>query len=326
MKMERPVLLVLALLLASGGSALATMASPADPRVYILSPVEGQQFAPGDRVSIVAEIAPSLQATDGMVTLAGLGSLKATGFSGTGFDASFVIPEFYAGPLTLQPEVFAGRTVLGPRVTIKVKPRTPPVTLSVINRNNYPSLTGQGPERLAVKGRYANGVERDLSSSEAGTTYTTSNPAVVTVDRDGVCRPVGSGLAVVTVENGGVREYAMFAVDDPAHPAAPIDLTPHVAIRRGSLRVDANPQIVYDVVQEVTITNVTALPLVGPLFLGIADLPKGVLPLGDTRQLELPGSGLDLLPGQSVSVELRFLNQGDAPIQYTARVYHGRAP
>jgi len=94
MKMERPVLLVLALLLASGGSALATMASPADPRVYILSPVEGQQFAPGDRVSIVAEIAPSLQATDGMVTLAGLGSLKPTGFSGTGFDASFVIPEF----------------------------------------------------------------------------------------------------------------------------------------------------------------------------------------------------------------------------------------
>ena len=108
--------------------------------------------------------------------------------------------------------------VLGPTVTIKVKPRTAPVTLSVVNRNNYPSLTAQHPERLRVKGVYANGVERDLSSSEAGTTYTSSDPAVVAVDRDGVCRPVGSGLAVVTIENGGVREYAMFAVDDPATP------------------------------------------------------------------------------------------------------------
>ena len=90
--------------------------------------------------------------------------------------------------------------------------------------------------------------------------------------------------------------------------------------------MDRNPQIVYDLVQEVSITNVTALPLVGPLFLRIADLPKGVLPLGDTRQLELPEAGLDLLPGQRVSVEPRFLNQGDAPIQYTAKLYHGRAP
>ncbi len=124
----------------------------------------------------------------------------------------------------------------------------------------------------------------------------------------------------------GYANNAMFAVDDPAQPAAPIDLTAHVAIRLGSLRVDPDPQIVYDVVQEVTITNVTALPLVGPLFLSIVDLPTGVLPLGDTRQLELPGSGLDLSPGLSVSVELRFLNQGYAPIQYTAKVYHGRAP
>jgi len=324
-EMGRAVLLALALL-GTGGSALAATASPVDLRVHIVSPVEGQQFAPGDKVPIVGEIAPSLQATDAGVTLWGLGGLTLTGFTGTGFEASFVIPEFYAGPLTLQPEAYAGRVVLGATVTIKVKPRTPPVTLSVVNRNNYPSLTAQHPERLRVKGVYANGVERDLSSSEAGTTYTSSNPAVVAVDRDGVCRPVGRGLAVVTIENGRVREYAMFAVDDPAQPAAPIDLTAHVAIRLGSLRVDPDPQIVYDVVQEVTITNVTALPLVGPLFLSIVDLPTGVLPLGDTRQLELPGSGLDLSPGLSVSVELRFLNQGYAPIQYTAKVYHGRAP
>jgi hypothetical protein len=322
----RPVLLVVALLLAGGGSALAATASPADPRVHIVSPVEGQQFAPGDEVTIVGEIAPPLQATDAGVGLRGLGGLTVTGFTGTGFEARFVIPEFYAGPLTLQPEAYAGRTVLGPTVTIKVKPRTPPVTLSVVNRNNYPSLMAGHPERLSVKGLYANGIERDLSSSEAGTTYTSSNPAVVTVDRDGVCRIAGSGLAVVTVENGGVREYATFAVDDPAHPGAPIDLTDHVVIRQGSVRADASQQIVYDVVQDVIITNVTALPLVGPLFLGIADLPKGVLPLGDTRQLELPGAGLDLLPGHSVSVELRFLNQGDASIQYKAKVYHGRAP
>src|SRR5688572_3841727 len=117
---------------AVGAAALAD-----DARVRIVSPVAGQQFAPGDKVSIVVEIAPSLRATDGGVGLGGLGSAKAKGFTGTRFTADFVIPEHYAGSLDMWPDVSAGGTVLGPKLSIKVRPLTPPKQLQALNRYNY---------------------------------------------------------------------------------------------------------------------------------------------------------------------------------------------
>jgi len=77
----------------------------------------------------------------------------------------------------------------------------------------------------------------------------------------------------------------------------------------------------------VTITNTTARPLAGPLFLAVTGLPKGVIAYGGDgggrHSLDLPHQGLGLLPGQSVTVDLEFLNQGNASIEYTAKVYHG---
>jgi hypothetical protein len=124
--MEIRRLYVLALFLGSLGDTFGSAALADDARVHIVSPIEGQQFAPGDKVSIVVDVAPSLRATDGSVGLAGLGSLKGKGFSGTRFTADFVIPDYFAGPLMLWPDVWAGKTVLGPKVRIKVRPLTPP--------------------------------------------------------------------------------------------------------------------------------------------------------------------------------------------------------
>lgn len=318
---------VLALFLASLGDIFGSAAWADDARVRIVSPIEGQQFAPGDKVSIVVDIAPSLRATDGSVGLAGLGSVKAKGFAGTRFTADFVIPDHYAGPLTLWPDVWAGATVLGPKVSIKVRPLTPPTQLRVLNRYYYLSLPRTHPERLSVKGRYAKDIERDVSSSASGTTYTSSNASVVSVDREGVCTAIANGLAVLAIENGGVRDFVTFVVGDPAHPSPPIDLSDQVAIRRGGLRLESNPRVVRSHYERVTITNTTALPLAGPLFLVIAGLPKGVIAYGGDgggrHSLDLPDEGLGLLPGQSVTVDLEFLNQGNASLEYTAKVYHG---
>jgi len=325
--MEIRRVFMLAWFLASLGDTFGSEALANDARVRIVSPVAGQQFAPGDKVSIVVEVAPSLGATDGSVGLAGLGSLKAKSFTGTRFTADFVIPNHYAGPLTLWPDVWAGETVLGPKVSIKVRPLTPPKQLSVPNRYYYVSLPRANPEHLSVKGRYAKGVERDLSSSASGTTYVSSNASVVSVDREGVCTVIANGLAVIAIENGGVRDFVAFVVDDPAHPGPPIDLSGQVAIRRGDLRLESNPRVVRSHYQQVTITNTTALPLAGPLFLTVTGLPKGVIAYGGDgggrHSLALPDQGLGLLPGQSVTVDLEFLNQGNASIEYTAKVYHG---
>jgi hypothetical protein len=123
-----------------------------------------------------------------------------------------------------------------------------------------------------------------------------------------------------------VSASPLFSVDEPAHPGPPIDLTDRVAIRKDKLREDQNPRIVYNIFQRVTITNTTALPLIGPLFLAVTGLPKGVIPLGGDKTSLDPPDGLNLFPGQSVTVELTFLNQGKAPIEYTAKMFHGRVP
>jgi hypothetical protein len=298
-----------------------------DARVHIVSPIEGQQYAPGDKVYIVVDVAPSLYATDGSIGIAGLGSVKGKGFSGKRFTADFLIPEYYAGPLVLWPDVWAGEPVVGPKVRIKVRPLTSPKQLRVLNRYYYLSLPRNCSEHLSVKGRYAKNIERDLSSSDSGTTYMSNNASVVSVDREGMCRVITNGFAVISIENGGVRDFVMFVVDDPAHPSPPIDLSDHVAIRRGDLRLESSPHVVRSHYQQLAITNTTTLPIAGPLFLTVTGLPKGVITYGGNGggqyRLDLPDEGLGLLPGQSVTVDLEFLNQGNASIEYSARVYLG---
>lgn len=324
--MKNPWIFVSAFLWVSAlGAFFGIEAFANDARVQIVSPKEGQIFAPGDKVSIAVEVAPSLHATDGKIGIFGLGSVHGTGFSSTRITAAFEIPEFYAGQLTLQPEVWAGGTVLGPKTSVKVRPRTPAKRLEALNR--YFSLDLGGRKKLYFKGLYANGIKRDLTSSAAGTTYKSSNPLIVSVDSEGSCTAIAKGLAVITVENKGVHDFAVFVVDDAAHPSPPIDLSDQVAIRLGKMRLETNPRVVRSHYQQVTIANTSSLPLAGPLFIAISGLPKGVILYGGDGEgrfvLTLPDQGLGLLPGQHVTVDLEFLNQGNAAIVYGTKIYHG---
>lgn len=101
--MKNSQIFVLSLLLGILGNSFTLAAFASDARVRIVMPIEGQQFAPGDRVAIAVDVAPLLHATDGSVQISGLGAVKGKDFSGTHFTADFVIPEYYAGPLTLCP-------------------------------------------------------------------------------------------------------------------------------------------------------------------------------------------------------------------------------
>lgn len=176
---------VLALFLGSLGDTFGSAALADDARVHIVSPIEGQQFAPGDKVSIVVDVAPSLRATDGRVGLAGLGSVKWKGFSGTRFTADFVIPDSFAGPLVLWPDVWAGHTVLGPKVRIKVRPLTPPKQLRVLNYYYYLSLPRTYPEHLSVVPIFDYGTTDQQGSvmSGDGTMLGVATPGRVTLWR-----------------------------------------------------------------------------------------------------------------------------------------------
>jgi hypothetical protein len=100
-----------ALLLITAVHAFAATVSGEDSRVRIVSPVEGQQFAPGDNVPIVVEIAAPLYATDGGVTVAGMGLLRARGYPGRRFTTKLTIPDAYAGPMKLVAYAIAGERI-----------------------------------------------------------------------------------------------------------------------------------------------------------------------------------------------------------------------
>ncbi len=56
--------------------------------------------------------------------------------------------------------------------------------------------------QIGVGGIYSDGVQRYITSSTDGTTYTSSNEQVVTVDKEGKVSAKGIGKAIITVRNG----------------------------------------------------------------------------------------------------------------------------
>lgn len=115
--------------------------------------------------------------------------------------------------------------------------------------------------------------------------------------------------------------------------AIPVDVTPTVSIARGGFRLN---RATGRYVQTVTVRNIGAGPITGPLSLvfdGVAPnatlfAPSGttsaVAPLGSPfLDLDLGAGGI-LAPNQSVSRVVEFINPTNRTITYTSRVLSGR--
>lgn len=178
-------------------------------------------------------------------------------------------------------------------------------------------------------GNYPGGVQRDLTSSAAGTTFKSSNTSVVTVDTEGNVVTTGFGTAVDTVANMGVQAFATFTVENPAHPLAAQDVTAATQITPLGLRVDRNTGF-FD--ETVELTPAASTPVVGPLYLVVTGLPTGVtlVNAGTTQNITPMGSpyyklllpdGLTLPSGTVLAKTIQFLNPDRTRIAYTAKVY-----
>lgn len=121
-------------------------------------------------------------------------------------------------------------------VTLRVVPRA---ALQSLDVRPFPAdlRIPEYPDRvLYVDGRYADGVERDVHKPGAGTRYTSSAPAVVTVADDGYLHAHNAGEAVVTVTNGAV------SVAVPVHVRSAATFTPTpVPLRTGSVLPPPQP-------------------------------------------------------------------------------------
>jgi pimeloyl-ACP methyl ester carboxylesterase len=306
--------------------------SATDSRVHITSPANGEIFAPGATVPITVALTPPLSANDIAVDIPNVGRLDGTNFNGTTYQASFLIPTDFAGALTLIPNITDTNNVpiQGVPVTIAVRPTTTASSITLTQHNFRITLPTANPsESLSLFGTYPNNVIVDFTSSAAGTTYQSTNTNVVQVNSEGIYQIMGPGTAVITAANAGLKDFAIFVVEDPANPLAPQDITLQVAVQLGGIRLDRTTGFF---VQDVTVTNSSPTPFPGPLYFIVSGLTSGVSLVnesGITQNIQ-PGSpfmtlplatdGLTLLPGQSVNLTLQFLDPNHTSIHYSSSV------
>src|SRR5271165_610805 len=323
-------------LLALTGLALtapALAAARVDSQVQITSPRAGQVFAPGD--TVVITVTTQIPAAAGYVGVGapGVGILQGTNYNGSTFQASFKIPESFAGPLTISPAVIGTdqTPVEGQSVTIIVRSSNAPERISLTQATFMMRAPG-ATENIYVQGMYSNGIERDLTSSTTGTAYRSSDTGIVRVSADGNVRATGFGIAIVSVVNAGRKAFASFWVEDPQHPLPPIEVTPQVRIDRLTAQITPFNALTSTYGQTLRVINASSIPLPGSLYVVISNLPsktvvtgggrtKVIEPLGSPYfSLKLP-DGLTLQPGQSVSVKLAMWILGSQPINYDVRVF-----
>ena len=322
---------------ASTTSALGSAASApvGDPRVQITRPANGQRFAPGETVNVTLQLTAPLTASAAFVApeVAGLPPLVATSASGDSYQATFVIPNTFAGPLVIAPAILdsSQNPIRGVTSTVDVVPAEAPSGL-ILAGGNYSHLSSApASDSIYVTGTYPDGVQLNLTSPVTGTTYTSSNPDVLTVDANGDVNIVTLGTAAVAVENGGQKVFSTFVVENPANPLPPQDVTAHVTISASGFQLNRSTGFF---VQTVELSNLTNFPIVGPLYFVLNNLTAGVTLItnsgGKTQTIPPARSpfirlkladGFTLQPGASVPLVLQFLDQSRTRINYTPKVF-----
>jgi len=89
---------------------------------------------------------------------------------------------------------------------------TPIPTALTITAPAGPMTQAGGTLQLAVTARYPNGSTGDVTPAAAGTTYTVSNPAIATVNGNGVVQAVSSGTVIVQASHEGASGMASIRV------------------------------------------------------------------------------------------------------------------
>jgi Bacterial Ig domain len=327
---------VIALLLLLASPALSALTLT--PGVTITAPVDGTVVRPGDTITVRVDVDTSLNPS----------SVLIGDFSGAGmalvedttppYETTLTVPMDWAGPIELGIDVkTTNDDIVGPSsVFINVVPQEAPARIAFLNDHKGIDTEPAVPPQmrsLTLNAYYAGGIRRDVSHPSLGTTYISSNPAVAAISPEGVLTPVAQGMTFITATFRGLKAYARIIVGDQIAVAAiPIDHTSVVSIVGGGFLFDrASGQYV----QQVKITNQSALPLPKPLDLILTGLPSGVklaeakgvtknvAPLGSPRVYVSGFDGPFLPPGQSVTLTLRFFNYNNQSITYTPKLYTG---
>jgi len=200
--------------------------------LIITHPNDGDVFHPGDVIALAADVGPN-ETDIRKVTFNGdQGWAQFIYAPGPIYRANLSVPKEFVGTLTLWVTGIVGPTATESVIrsgSIKIRVVLPPDIILVSMRPDPDKVflrkmpPGSDPEevrftetnRIAVMGRFSDGIERSLSSSIRGTTYETSDPKVATVNSEGLVSAVAPGQATITIKNGEKRVQVPVYVRPP---------------------------------------------------------------------------------------------------------------
>jgi hypothetical protein len=195
------------------GLGIAVLAaSPRAGALEIARPSAGASVTPGATVHVevaaaAGEVVQQLHAT-------ALGDLVAAAPGALSLDVP--VPADAVGPLVI---MATARLANGRDAFAAVDVVADPGPLDRIEIGAPPSLTHVGQlAQLEVHGFFADGVSRDLTHPDRGTTYQSSDPAVLGVDPSGLVQARTQGTAQVLVLSRGRSATATIRVAVPSPP------------------------------------------------------------------------------------------------------------
>ena len=188
---------------------LGTAVSPAIA-AEIAAPLSGAIVRPGTTVNVRVTATDDEQIRDVTFATRGGGTPAAAG----ALDADVPIPIDAVGPEFI---VVYVRLIDGGVSIAFVEVVADPGPLRKITVVSPPLLDSIGQlAKLQVKGLFADDVTRDLSGSDRGTTYTTTDAAILGIHPNGIVQARGRGAAQITITNRGRSAVVTIPVSVPS--------------------------------------------------------------------------------------------------------------
>lgn len=187
----------------------------------IVSPTNGTQVTPGTNIQVTVAPDPGVQlALLGVITQTDAVIVEQS-LGGQAVSVTMPIAATSAGPIELL--AFGFDTEGNFRISnlVVLEAVTSARLLAVYFLDRSPFLFGIGAsQQVTVLGLYDDGLEREITSPAAGTTYLSSNPGIFTVSAAGVITATGVGRATLVARNGLVQDSVTVEVKANTVPRA----------------------------------------------------------------------------------------------------------
>ena len=199
------------------------------PGIKITEPINNSTVTPGQEVSITVEPVNGFEPKEVLIVTPFLVNTLTT----SPFTTVFTLPDDKAGIIEI---AAAGKNSLNEIVNDSV-------TLNIGQTANLESLEAEprdifldvdGQIQIITYGIYSDGVKRDITEKDKGTSYAPSDANVAKVDEDGFVSAISEGKAIITVTNLDKQTEVSLMVEgergipsaETVPPATIIDIQP----------------------------------------------------------------------------------------------------